>query len=183
MVRSPVPGCGLLVHFLDLVIRYIEPNLRRFRRRHGFLLKCGTKKSTITGNCRVLLVKSFPGWSMNERIQFISRNGKQVLLVDLSNCSAGEVVKIAREVPKVVTSQPRDSVLLLADLSGASFDREAVRAIKESAVFDKPYIKKSAWFGAENLPHVFYENLKSFTRREFPVFENREAALKWLTED
>ncbi|MBV9182659.1 MAG: STAS/SEC14 domain-containing protein [Acidobacteria bacterium] len=120
---------------------------------------------------------------MNQRIQFAIQNGKQVLVVDLSNCSALEVVKLAREVPKVVTAQPRDSVLLLADLSGASFDREAVRAMKEAAVFDKPYIKRAAWVGAENLPHVFYENLKSFARREFPVFNNREAALKWLTED
>ncbi|MBV9182399.1 MAG: hypothetical protein JO356_13900 [Acidobacteria bacterium] len=120
---------------------------------------------------------------MNERIQFLTRNGKKVLLVDLSNCSAAQVLEIARAVPTVVTAQPRDSVLILADLSGAVFDREAVRAMKESAVFDRPYIKKSAWVGAETLPHVFYENLKSFSRREFPVFETREAALTWLTED
>src|SRR5215475_1473918 len=120
---------------------------------------------------------------MKERIQFISHNGKDVLLVDLSHCSAVEVAKLAREVSKIVTTQARDSVLLLADLSAAFFDREAVRAIKESSVFDKPFIKKSAWVGGESLPHVFYENLKSFSRREFPVFENREAALKWLTDD
>jgi hypothetical protein len=44
-----------------------------------------------------------------------------------------------------VTTQPRGSVLILSDFTGASFDEEAIRAMKESAVFDKPYIKKSAW--------------------------------------
>jgi len=47
-------------------------------------------------------------------------------------------------------------VLLLVDFSGASVDLETVRTIKESAVFDKPYVKKSAWIGAKNFPQEFY---------------------------
>ena len=74
-------------------------------------------------------------------------------------------------------------VLLLADFTGASFDEEALRAMKESAVFDKPYIKKSAWVGAENLPKAFKQNLKDFSHRQFPTFKNREEALTWLVED
>jgi hypothetical protein len=120
---------------------------------------------------------------MNERIRFISHQKKQVLLADFSNCSAIEVGMIARAVPEYVTAQPRGSVLLLADFTGASFDHEALRAMKESAVFDKPYIKKSAWVGAENLPHVFEKNLKAFSRREFPTFKSRQEALTWLVED
>lgn len=119
---------------------------------------------------------------MNERIRFITHKGKQILLVDFSNCSAGEVEKVARAVPEYVTVQPRGSVLLLTDFTKASFDVEAIRAIKESAVFNKPYIRKSAWIGAENLPRDFEQNLKEYSRREFPVFKNREEALTWLIE-
>jgi hypothetical protein len=43
---------------------------------------------------------------------------------------------------------------VLADFTGASIDVEAIRAMKESAVFDKPYIKRSAWVGAEKFPEV-----------------------------
>jgi hypothetical protein len=89
---------------------------------------------------------------------------------------------IARAVPETVTAQPRGSVLLLADFSGASFDHEALQAMKESAVFDKPYVKKSAWVGADNLPPVFEQNLKSFSRREFTFFKSREEALTWLVD-
>ena len=103
--------------------------------------------------------------------------------MDFSNCSAFEVEKIARAVPDTVTVQPRGSVLLLADFTGALFDHEALRAMKESAVFDKPYIKKSAWVGAENFPPVFERNLKAFSRREFTTFRTRQEALDWLVED
>jgi hypothetical protein len=117
------------------------------------------------------------------RIQFITHQAKQILLIDLSNCSAGEVEKIVRTVPEVVTTRQRGSVLILSDFTGSSFDEEAVRAMKEAAVFDKPYIKKSAWVGAESLPELFSENVKSFSRREFPAFKTREEALAWLVKD
>jgi mannose/fructose-specific phosphotransferase system component IIA len=120
---------------------------------------------------------------VHERIHFISHQKKQILLVDFSNCSAVEVEKLARAAPETVTAQPRGSVLVLSDFTGASFNEEAMRAMKESAVFNKPYIKKSAWVGAENLPPVFEKNLKDFSRREFTTFKSREAALAWLIED
>ena len=120
---------------------------------------------------------------MHERIHFISHQKKQILSVDFSNCSAVDVEKIARVAPETVTAQPRGSVLLLVDFTGASFNEEALRAMKESAVFDKPYIKKSAWVGAENLPKDFQQNLKDFSRREFPTFKSRKEALAWLVED
>jgi len=55
--------------------------------------------------------------------------------------------------------------------------------MKEAAVFDKPYVKKSAWVGAKNFPKVISESMKSFSRREFPSFETREEALTWLVKD
>ncbi len=94
-------------------------------------------------------------WLLTDRIRFITHQRKQILLVDLSNCSASQVQEIIRTLPERVTTQPRASVLILSDFTGASFDEEAVRAMKEAAVFDKPFIKKTAWVGAEYLPDVF----------------------------
>jgi hypothetical protein len=120
---------------------------------------------------------------MHERIQSISHQGKQVILADLSRCSAVEVEQIVRAVPDYVTAQPLGSVLLLVDFTGALFDQQALRAMKECAVFDKHYIKKSTWVGAGNLPHAFEKSLKAFSKREFPTFETREEALNWLVGD
>ena len=121
--------------------------------------------------------------TVTDRIRFITHRGKQILVVDLSNCSTVEVEKIVRAVPEVVTTRPRASVLILSDFTGASFDQEAMRAMKESAVFDKPYIKKSAWVGTEHFPDVFSEDMMDFSRRKFPTFKTREEALAWLTKD
>src|SRR5260370_27326142 len=92
---------------------------------------------------------------MTDRIRFISHEGKQILLIDFSNCSAGEVGEVCRRVPEVVTKLPRNSVLILSDFTGASVGKEAIQAMKKSAVFGKPHVKKFPWVGAEKFPSVF----------------------------
>jgi hypothetical protein len=53
-----------------------------------------------------------------ERVLFITHQGKQVLLVDLSGCSAAEVEEVMRGLPDTVTANPRGSLLILTDFSG-----------------------------------------------------------------
>jgi hypothetical protein len=104
-------------------------------------------------------------------------------LVDLSNCPVNQVKEVVRKVPDYITVQPLRSVLVLTDFTGATFDRDAIRAIKETAVFDKPFVKKSALVGIEGMSASFYEELKSFSRRDMTIFKTRDAALGWLTAD
>jgi hypothetical protein len=120
---------------------------------------------------------------MNDRLRFFTHQGKEILLIDLSHCTAVEVEKILRAVPDLVTTRPRSSVLILSDFTGAVFDQEAIRTMKESAVFDKPYVKKSAWVGAHNFPMVFSDDVKKFSQREFTNFQTRQEALAWLVKD
>ena len=121
--------------------------------------------------------------NIGDRVRFFAHTNKQILLVDLSNCTAREVEEIVRSVPDFVIALPRSSVLILTDFAGASFDQDALRAMKETAVFDKSFVKKSALIGTESLPREFHEETKSFSRRELPIFSSREEALKWLVED
>jgi hypothetical protein len=120
---------------------------------------------------------------MEERIRFITHENKQILLVDCSHCPAAEVEKICSLVPSYVTVEPRGSVLILGDFTGAEFDRAAITRLKEGAVFDRPHIKRSAWVGTESMPHVFFENIKTFSQRDLPTFKTREEALDWLVEE
>lgn len=82
-----------------------------------------------------------------------------------------------------MTAQPPKSVLTLSDLTGATFSRSAVTRMKEVAVFDRPYVKRAAFVGAQSLPKVFYEALKTFSQREFLRFETREEATDWLVRE
>jgi hypothetical protein len=86
---------------------------------------------------------------MEDRIRYIDHHGTKILFVDASHCSASEMEKLARLVPSYVTTEPYGSVLLLADFTGAAFDRIAIERLKEGAVFDRPHLKRSAWVGVE----------------------------------
>ncbi|MGO9123623.1 MAG: hypothetical protein ACLP6G_01915 [Terriglobales bacterium] len=120
---------------------------------------------------------------MEDRIRFITHQGKQILLVDCSHCSIDELEKISSLVPSYVTAEPKGSVLLLADFTGTPFDRNVVERLKQNTVFDRPYLKRSAWVGADALPHVFYEHLKTFSQRQLPTFKTRDEALDWLVKE
>ncbi|MGE5206383.1 MAG: hypothetical protein ACM3PW_12270 [Chlamydiota bacterium] len=115
-----------------------------------------------------------------DRVRFITHQGQRILLADCSGCTAAQLATICDLVPSYVTAEPRGSVLLLADFTNAQVDRNAVEHLKKAMVFDRPHIKRSAWIGAAGFPKAFYENVKAFTAREFPVFETREQALAYL---
>jgi hypothetical protein len=95
----------------------------------------------------------------------------------LTNCTAQEVIHSVNEVQHIVTTLPINSVRTLSDLNGG---RDAVTRIKEVAVLDRPHVSRAALVGADSLPQVFYDALKTFSRREFPRFKTREEAMDWL---
>jgi hypothetical protein len=118
-----------------------------------------------------------------DRVRFITHRGKRILLIDLTSCSAEDVIERLTQVQRMVTAQPRNSVLTLCDLAGAQFSRASITRMKEVAVFDRPHVKRTAFVGAESLPQVFYQALKTFSQREFLRFETREEALDWLVRE
>jgi hypothetical protein len=115
-----------------------------------------------------------------DRVRFITYQGQRILLVDCSGCTAAEVAIICDLVPSYVTTEPRDSVLILVDFTNSQIDRNALEHLKIATVHDRPHIKRSAWVGAGSFPKAFYENLKAFSVREYPTFETREQAMSYL---
>ena len=118
--------------------------------------------------------------SQDRRLQFVKHKGHAIYLVDFSHCEAKEMMLLLDQVRADVARHAPGSVLTLADVTGAHFDKAVATRIKEVLVLDRPYVKKSAWVGTESLPHVFYENFKSFSQREIPAFKTREEAMDWL---
>ncbi|MGC2109839.1 MAG: hypothetical protein WA655_10005 [Candidatus Korobacteraceae bacterium] len=115
-----------------------------------------------------------------DRIRFVTHREQRVLLLDFTGCTAEDVAALAERVPGTVTAEPLDSVLVVADFSGAEFSRDAVERIKVGTALDRPHIKRAAWVGAENLPKALYDSIRSFSARDFPVFPTREAAMDYL---
>jgi hypothetical protein len=123
-----------------------------------------------------------PGETM-ERASFIEHRGSKILLIDFRDLDAKQLLEVVERARALVTAQPRDSVLTLADFGGSSIDRDVATRIKEVLVFDRPYVKRSAWVGVEDLPKAFYESFRMFSRRDFPTFRTREEAMDWLVSE
>ncbi len=117
-----------------------------------------------------------------ERLRFIKHKGQVIFLIDFSQCAAKEILLLLDQIRAHVARHEPGTMLILADFSGAEVDKTVATRLKQVLVLDRPYVKKSAWIGTESVPHVFYENFKNFSQRDFPTFKTREEALEWLVE-
>lgn len=115
-----------------------------------------------------------------ERLHFEKYKGYDIFVFDFSHCSNKEMLLLLDQVKASVERHPPASLLILVDFTGTHIDKKVAQRAKEVLVLDRPYVKKSAWIGTENLPHVFYANFKSFSQRELPIFKTREQAMEWL---
>jgi hypothetical protein len=119
----------------------------------------------------------------HERLQFIKHKGHPIYLIDFSHCLEKEMLVLLDLVRADIARHERGSLLTLADFTGAEVDKEVATRIKEVLTLDRPFVKRSAWVGTEDLPHVFYEHFKTFSQRELPTFKTREEAMDWLIEE
>jgi hypothetical protein len=116
----------------------------------------------------------------DQRLQFIRHKGHPIYLIDFSHCAAKEMLLLLDMVRADIARHDRGSLLTLADFTGAEVDKAVATRIKEVLTLDRPFVKRSAWVGTEDLPQVFYEHFKNFSQRELPAFKTREDAMEWL---
>ena len=115
-----------------------------------------------------------------ERLHFENYKGQAILVIDFSYSSNQEMLALLDQVKASVERHAPASLLILSDFTGTHIDKKVSTRAKEVLVLDRPYVKRSAWIGTDNLPHVPYENFKSFSQRELPIFKTREEAMEWL---
>ena len=120
--------------------------------------------------------------AVKERLRFIKHKGQAIFMIDFSQCPAKEILLLLDQVHAHIARHAPGSMLTLGDFTEAEIDKEVATKIKKVLVLDRPFVKRSAWTGTESLPHVFYENFKSFSQRELPIFKTREQAMDWLVE-
>jgi hypothetical protein len=119
---------------------------------------------------------------MDDRIHFVEHKGKQILLLDFSHASAQQMQLLLEFVRITVAKHARESLVTLADFTGAEIDHAVAMKIKEVLTLDRPFVKKTAWIGTEHIPHAFLENFHNFSQRDLPTFKTREEAMDWLVE-
>jgi len=119
---------------------------------------------------------------MDDRIHFIKHKGKLILLIDFSQATAHQMLLLLEHLRITVAQHAHESVVTLADMTGAEVDRTVATKIKEVLTLDRPFVKKTAWVGTDNIPHALMEGFHTFSQRDIATFKTREEAMDWLVQ-
>jgi hypothetical protein len=119
---------------------------------------------------------------MIKRVNFKEHKWRRILLIDFSNCTIDEALKTMEEAEKIIRAQPKESLLILTDVTNARYNMEAVEKLKEFTKGNKPYVRASAVVGLDGIKRIIYDAVVMFSKRTFPIFEDIEKAKDWLIE-
>lgn len=112
-------------------------------------------------------------------------DGTRILHQDFSGFGR-DVAALRAEVEaadREICSQPPDSVLALADMTGTATPIEVVWLFKHSAAATKEYVRKQAVVGLTGVQRVLVEAVARFSGEPMHVFDTPELAIAWLTGD
>ena len=120
---------------------------------------------------------------MDDRIHFVEHKGKRILLIDFSHADAHQMQLLLEQVRLTVAQHAHESLLTLGDFTGAEVDKTVATRMKEVLTLDRPFVKKTAWFGTEEIPHALLDGFHLFSRRDISTFKTREEAMDWLVQE
>jgi len=109
-------------------------------------------------------------------------NGKNLINVDLTECVPEESIRYLREAIVLIKSQPRNSVLLLTNVSNTVYDMSIIPVVKDYAVSNMPYIKASAVVGVDGFKKAIFSTLRFLTLHEINQFNSVQEAKDWLSQ-
>ncbi len=115
-----------------------------------------------------------------ERLQLFSRDGKEILLIDLSSCPIPEALQVIKQAEPLIRTRAPKSLRTLTDVTGSRYDMEWTKAIKDFAKGNDPFVCAAAIVGVAGLGQVLIAAIQAFTGRVIKSFNDRESAIQWL---
>ena len=122
--------------------------------------------------------------TMEAPIQKIQRNGRQIVLLDLTNVTDPEVGvrKIVAAKAWFAQQTPDGGLRVCTDATGSRYDARILDALKDLATHNVPYVGVAAVVVPTAVHRVALNVASLFSKRRFTAFTTREPALKWLSE-
>lgn len=114
------------------------------------------------------------------RLQLFSRNGKEILLIDLSSCTVQDALLVIQQAAPLIRTRKPKSLRTLTDVTNSHYNQEWARAIKDFAKANDPFVCASAVVGVTQLGQVLIASIRIFTGRTIRTFDDRESAIQWL---
>jgi hypothetical protein len=118
------------------------------------------------------------------RTRFIEHAGRKILLLDFSHIPDTQTAldAIAEARAMVARQAPDESLLTLTHVTGAHFDSGVLKAIRELAEHNRPYVRAAAVVGLSGLMKVVFNTMVHLTGRNLRAFESLEAAKAYLVQ-
>lgn len=120
---------------------------------------------------------------MENPVQIIERNGRQLVLLDLTNVRNPRdgVERIARAKAWFAQQKPDGSLRVCSDATGSRYDAAILEALKDLAAHNAPYVGVAAAVVPTPVHRVALNVASLFSKRRFTAFTSRETALEWLS--
>jgi hypothetical protein len=110
----------------------------------------------------------------------VNHKGKDVFIVDASNCLTDEAAAVFNDAINKIKQMPAKSVLVVTDTTGAVYNTDSSEVTKKYSAGISPYVKASAVVGADNMKKIMISTLRIITKRDIRAFDTRAEALDWL---
>ncbi len=116
---------------------------------------------------------------------WIDHNGQDVLFVDYSNLSGEQLLRKIKRVATAFEEMAQHHsgrYIAMINARDMCFDKNVLSVFKHNAVRFKPRMKRVAVVGIAGIKKLFFQTISTFSSLELKVFDTKEEALRWLTE-
>lgn len=119
------------------------------------------------------------------RSKWISHKDRQIFWQDFSNHDVLDTDAVKEEllaVKEIVTQEPKNSVLVLADFRNTQIGKELMDLMIDGSNLTKAHVRKTAVLGVFGTKRILAEALTRFTGQPLTFFDDAEKAKDWLIE-
>ena len=119
------------------------------------------------------------------RSNWIEYKGKKILFQDFSKLfyNSAAVKAELNEIIKIVTAEPKDSVLVLTDMRDTNVGGDLIPAMNAASTATKDHIHKTAVLGVIGMKRKLADLLTALTGQPLKYFDDIESAKNWLIEE
>jgi len=116
------------------------------------------------------------------KAEFVQYKGFRILMLDCSGSKDVEQnIAAFQSAQNLAMKEPLKSVRLLTDVSDAHYTSEGVVVMKEFSKSVTPHVKASATVGVTGIKKIILMSLIKLSGRDIKMFDRREDALEWLS--
>ena len=119
------------------------------------------------------------------RSNWIEYKGKKILFQDFSKLfyNSAAVKAELNEIIKIVTAEPKDSVLVLTDMRDTNVGGDLIPAMNTASTATKDHVHKTAVLGVIGMKRKLADLLTALTGQPLKYFDDIGSAKNWLVEE